>query len=207
MPDWQGLSSQLARLPENTISAGRQHPEEVAAWNIDIRPDGQGLPEGSGTVSQGEEIWSENCSSCHGDFGEAVDRWPVVAGGFDTLTSEDPVKTVGSYWPYLSTVWDYVNRAMPFTEARSLEPDEVYALTAYILFINDVVSEENFELSKANFAKQRLPNENGFFADPRPDTASVKTAEPCMKDCKTNVKIANRARVLDVTPESEEAEN
>lgn len=182
-------------------------PEEVAAWNIDIRPDGQGLPEGSGTVAQGEEIWTEKCSSCHGDFGEAVDRWPVVAGGGGTLTSDDPVKTVGSYWPYLSTVWDYVNRAMPFTEARSLEPDEVYALTAYILFINDVVSEEDFELSKENFIKQRLPNENGFVTDARPDTPNVKTVEPCMKDCKPTVKIANRARVLDVTPEASETEN
>jgi len=186
---------------------GRQATsEEVAAWNIDIRPDGQGLPEGSGTVAQGEEIWAEKCSSCHGDFGEAVGRWPAIAGGSGTLAGEDPVKTVGSYWPYLSTVWDYVNRAMPFTEARSLEPDDVYALTAYILFINDVVTEEDFELSKENFVKQRLPNENGFVTDTRPDTPNVKTTEPCMKDCKTDVKIANRARVLNVTPEVEKSE-
>jgi len=190
------------------LNLGRQAtPEEVAAWNIDIRPDGQGLPEGSGTVAQGEEIWGEQCAVCHGDFGEAVDRWPAVAGGFGTLSSDDPVKTVGSYWPYLSTVWDYVNRAMPFTEARSLEPDQVYALTAYILFINDVVDDEKFELSKKNFLEQRLPNENGFVMDARPDGPNIKTFEPCMKDCKTNVKIANRAMVLDVTPEAGETEN
>ena len=206
------LASLAVSLISTTTFAGKLNlgrkatSEEVVAWNIDIRPDGQGLPEGSGTVAQGEEIWAEKCSSCHGDFGEAIDRWPVIAGGGDTLKSDDPVKTVGSYWPYLSTVWDYVNRAMPFNEARSLEPDEVYALTAYILFINDVVSEEDFELSKANFIEQRLPNENGFVTDARPDTPNVKTTAPCMKDCKANVKITNRARVLDVTPGVEKSD-
>ncbi|MGI9356030.1 MAG: hypothetical protein ACR2PF_12820 [Rhizobiaceae bacterium] len=95
---------------------------------------------------------------------------------------------------------------MPFTEARSLEPDQVYALTAYIMFINDVVDDEEFELSKANFAEQRLPNEDGFVTDARPDTPDMKSAAPCMRDCKTNVKITNRARVLDVTPEGEKSE-
>ena len=176
--------------------------EEVAAWNIDVRPDGQGLPEGRGTVEQGEEIWAEQCASCHGDFGEAVDRWPVIAGGQDTLASDDPVKTVGSYWPYLSTVYDYVNRAMPFTEARSLEPDQVYALTAYILNINDLV-DEDFELSKQNFAQQRLPNEANFFDDDRLSSPVFDKSEPCMSNCKPSVKVTMRARVLDVTPEDD----
>lgn len=179
---------------------------EISAWDIDVRPDGKGLPEGRGTVAQGEEIWSEKCASCHGDFGEGVDRWPVIAGGNDTLADDDPVKTVGSYWPYLSTVFDYVNRAMPFTEARSLEPNEVYALTAYILQMNEVVDDENFELSKSNFTKQRLPNEKNFFADPRPDTPSVEKEAPCMKDCKPQVKITSRARSVDVTPEKSKTE-
>jgi hypothetical protein len=176
--------------------------DEVAAWNIDVRPDGQGLPEGKGTVAQGEEIWSEKCASCHGDFGEGVDRWPVLAGGGDTLSSDNPVKTIGSYWPYLTTVFDYVNRAMPFTEARSLEADEVYALTAYLLFVNDLVSDETFELSKANFLEKRLPNEHNFFDDDRLSSQIFKKTEPCMKACKSEVKITGRARILDVTPEN-----
>lgn len=175
---------------------------EVSAWDIDIRPDGQGLPEGKGTVAQGEEIYAEKCASCHGDFGEGIDRWPVLAGGQDSLKSDRPVKTIGSYWPYLSTVFDYVNRAMPFGEAQSLEPDEVYAITAYLLNLNDVV-DADFELSKQNFVETRLPNEANFISDARPDTPVVaKGAEPCMKDCKPDaVKITGTARVLDVTPD------
>lgn len=176
--------------------------EEVAAWDIDIRPDGQGLPEGRGTVAEGEEIWAEQCASCHGDFGEAVDRWPVIAGGEDTLASDDPVKTVGSYWPYLSTVYDYVNRAMPFTEARSLEPDQVYALTAYIMNINDMV-DEDFELSKDNFSAQKMPNEANFFDDDRLASPIFAKTEPCMSNCKPESKVTMRARVLDVTPEDD----
>lgn len=175
-------------------------PEEVAAWNIDVRPDGQGLPVGSGSVEAGEEIWTEQCAACHGDFGEAVDRWPVIAGGFDTLASNRPVKTVGSYWPYLSTVFDYVNRAMPFTEARSLEPDQVYALTAYILNLNDLV-DSDFVLSNENFTEVRLPNEDNFFDDDRLSSPVFAKVEPCMKDCKPEVEITGRAAVLDVTPD------
>ena len=180
--------------------------DEVAAWNIDIRPDGQGLPEGKGTVAQGEEIFADQCASCHGDFGEGVDRWPVLAGGGDTLASDRPVKTIGSYWPYLSTVWDYVNRAMPFTEARSLEVDEVYAITAYLMFVNDIVDDEEFELSKANFLDKPLPNEKGFFADDRLTSPVFDKKTPCMSDCKTEVKVTSRARALDVTPDKKDGE-
>ena len=179
-------------------------PEEVAAWDIDVRPDGQGLPEGSGDVATGEGVWEEKCASCHGDFGEAVDRWPVIAGGFGTLASDDPVKTVGSYWPYLSTVWDYVNRAMPFTEARSLTPDEVYALTAYILNVNDLV-ESDFTLSKENFTQVRLPNEDGFVPDDRLRSAVFEKVQPCMENCTAKKpEVTMRARVLDVTPDIED---
>ena len=184
---------------------GREATEaEVSAWDIDVRPDGKGLPEGKGTVAQGEEIYAEKCASCHGDFGEGIDRWPVLAGGQDSLKSERPVKTIGSYWPYLSTVFDYVNRAMPFGEAQSLQPDEVYAITAYLLNLNDVV-DDDFELSDKNFVETRLPNEANFIADQRPDTPLVaKGAEPCMKDCKPGpVEITGRARVLDVTPDED----
>ncbi|MBM2576313.1 c-type cytochrome [Jannaschia sp. Os4] len=198
------LAAAAPPAPEAGFGLGRPAlEEEVAAWDIDIRPDGQGLPVGSGDVFTGEEVWVERCAVCHGDFGEAVGRWPVIAGGFGTLDGEDPVKTTGSYWPYLSTVWDYVHRAMPFGEAQSLTDDEVYALTAYILYSNDLV-DDDFELSDENFAEVSLPNEDGFFMDDRPDTElSVFTGEPCMSDCTDGpVEITMRSMVLDVTPDS-----
>jgi len=178
-------------------------PEEVAAWNIDVRPDGQGLPEGHGSVEMGEQIFSDQCAACHGDFAEGVDRWPELAGGRDSLKSENPIKTVGSYWPYLSTVFDYIRRAMPFGAAQSLSPDEVYAVIAYILNMNDIV-DADFELSRENFLSVNLPNEKGFIDDPRPDVPTVSAGGPCMKDCKPDATITMRARILDVTPTDKE---
>jgi cytochrome c len=176
---------------------------EIAAWDTDIRPDGQGLPEGSGDAYAGEEVFADQCAVCHGDFGEGVDRWPVLAGGQGTLTHERPVKTIGSYWPYASTVFDYIWRAMPFGYAQSLEPDDVYAITAYLLYMNDVITEDDFVVSHENLAGIRLPNAEGFYMDDRPDTPTVSEIEPCMRDCKPAVEITMRARILDVTPEGD----
>lgn len=177
-------------------------PDEVAAWNIDIRPDGQGLPAGSGDVYTGEELWLENCSVCHGDFAEGVGRWPVLAGGEGSLTRDRPVKTIGSYWPYLSTVYDYVNRAMPFGNAQSLSPDDVYALTAYLMYSNDLV-DDDFELSNENFLEVRMPNEPNFFMDDRLETEfPLFTVEACMDGCKDGVEITKRAAIIDVTPDA-----
>lgn len=179
--------------------------QEISAWDIDIRPDGKGLPAGKGSVAQGEGIYVENCAVCHGDFGEGVDRWPVLAGGQGTLQEDRPEKTIGSYWPYLSTVYDYVRRAMPFGNARSLSNDDVYALTAYLMYLNDIVEDEDFELSKDNFLDIRLPNEASFIKDDRlqePHYAEQK--EPCMNACKPGIaSVILRARVLDVTPDGE----
>lgn len=181
-------------------------PEEIAAWDIDVSPDGTGLPEGSGDVFTGEEVFAEKCAVCHGDFAEGVDNWPKLAGGQGTLDHEDPLKTVGSYWPYLSTTWDYVNRSMPFGAAQTLEADEVYAIVAYILYSNDLVDDE-FVLSNETFADVELPNAEGFFVDDRLQSeAHFWKAEPCMSDCKDTVEITMRARVLDVTPEEESSE-
>jgi cytochrome c len=181
---------------------------EIAAWDIDVRPDGLGLPKGKGTVAQGEAVYTERCASCHGDFGEGKDRWPIVAGGFDTLKAERPEKTIGSYWPYLSTVFDYIRRAMPFGDARSLTDDEVYALTAYLLQLNDIVSDPNFELSSENFTKTRLPNEENFYDDDRvAEPFYAKKGEPCMRNCNpAPAKVIMRARVLDVTPDGEKGD-
>ncbi|MEH6360636.1 MAG: c-type cytochrome [Amylibacter sp.] len=187
----------------SSLSLGRAATQdEVAAWNTDIRPDGMGLPVGSGSVTVGEEIFVEKCASCHGDFGEAVGRWPVLAGGHGTLSDDRPVKTVGSYWPYLSTVFDYVDRAMPFGNAGSLSDDEVYVVIAYILYVNDTVDDEEFVLSNENFLSIAQENVDGFYMDDRPQVEYPKfIREACMLNCKDGVQITKRAAVVDVTPE------
>lgn len=178
-------------------------PEEIAAWDIDVSPDGTGLPPGSGDVLTGEELFSANCASCHGEFAEGVDNWPKLAGGQGTLDHDDPLKTVGSYWPHLSTAWDYVNRSMPFGNAQSLAPDEVYAIVAYMLYSNDLV-DEDFVLSNDNFLEVVLPNADGFIIDDR-DAVEVPlfSAAPCMTNCKDSVEITMRASILDVTPDDQ----
>ncbi len=176
-------------------------PAEITAWDIDVRPDGQGLPPGKGTAKDGERLFLEQCAACHGEFGEGAGRWPPVAGGRGSLKSENPEKTPGSYWPFASTIFDYVRRAMPFGNAQSLAPDDVYAITAFLLFMSDIVGED-FVLSNANFASVKLPNAGGFRDDDR-ETAEKQfwNREPCMKDCKAEVKILGHARALDVTPD------
>ena len=153
--------------------------EEIAGWDIDIRPDGMGLPEGSGNVEDGEMLYEAQCSSCHGSFGEGANGYPKLAGGEDSLQEARPEKTVGSFWPYASTLWDYIHRAMPFQAPESLEDDEVYALTAYVLYLNDLV-EDDFELTRENFTDIEMPNKDGFYRDDRPDVLGKR----CMENCK-----------------------
>ena len=175
--------------------------EQIAGWDIDVRPDGKGAPIGSGTAADGEEVYAERCAACHGDFGEGVDRWPVLAGGLGSLVTADPVKTVGSYWPYASTVYDYVYRAMPFGEAQSLTHDETYQVVAYILYMNDVIDDE-FALSNETIGSVKMPNQNGFMLpDPRPD--GQLASAPCMQNCEVSTKIIGRARIIDVTPDKQ----
>lgn len=176
--------------------------EEIKAWDIDVRPDGHGLPPGKGTVKQGEELFQTQCAACHGEFGEGKDRWPVLAGGLGSLKHDRPEKTVGSFWPEVSTVFDYIKRAMPFGNAQSLSDDQIYALTAYILHLNDVIKDTGFELNQKNFASVKLPNKDGFYDDDR--EVSEKhfwNRKPCMTNCKVEAKVLNRARVIDVTPD------
>lgn len=181
-------------------------PAEIAAWDIDVRPDGKGLPKGRGTVKQGEALFQERCASCHGEFGEGAARWPELAGGQGTLTGDRPLKTVGSFWPYTATVFDYVRRAMPFGNGQSLTPDETYALTAYILNLNDIVKDDTFELNERNLATIKLPNEAAFFDDDREISEKMFWNYPaCMKDCKPKVHITGRAALQNVTPDSKTA--
>ncbi len=188
--------------PEGGFGLGRVAlPEEIAAWDVDVLPDGRGLPVGSGDVWTGEEVFVDQCASCHGDFAEGVGNWPVLAGGFGTLDREDPVKTVGSYWEHLSTAYDYINRSMPFGSAGTLTPDETYAIVAYIMYSNNMVGDD-FVLSNENFLEVEMPNADGFVLDDRAETEYAQwSVEPCMTDCKESVEITMRASVVDVTPE------
>ena len=164
--------------------------EQIAGWDIDVRSDGQGLPPGEGSVEDGEELYEEKCALCHGSFGESVGGYPALAGGDGSLTDPRPKKTVGSYWKYTSTLWDYIHRAMPFTQPESLSDDEVYAITAYVLHLNDIV-DYDFVLTRDNLTSVRLPNEDNFIPDQRPDTRNKR----CMKRCKdpAQVKVASQA--------------
>lgn len=207
----QAAASERAAMPANMTAPAPQNDvpfgigrvalaEELAAWDVDVLPDGRGLPEGKGDVWTGEEVFVDRCASCHGDFAEGVDNWPVLAGGFDTLADEDPVKTVGSYWPHLSTAWDYISRSMPFGEAGTLTADETYAIVAYILYSNDLV-DDDFELNHENFADFNMYNMEGFVIDDRPNLEYAKwRAEPCMQYCKEAVDVTMRSVFLVETP-------
>src|SRR6476659_9679468 len=159
-------------------------PEQLAGWDIDVRPDGQGAPLVRGSVKDGGKVYMEKCAACHGEFGESAGRWPQMAQGKGTLASHDPVKTVGSYCPYLSSVFDYIRRSMPFGDAESLTNDELYAVTAYVLNLNDIVNDK-FVLSKETWGSVRMPNQGGFYDDDRENTEKIFwNSKPCMQDCR-----------------------
>jgi S-disulfanyl-L-cysteine oxidoreductase SoxD len=141
--------------------------EEIHALGASIAPDGTGLPEGSGTVAAGREVFAARCSKCHGEKGAGA-VGPVLVGGQGTLATAKPLKTVGSFWPYATTVWDYVNRAMPFDQPGLLKPPEVYAVVAYILNLNGIIANDQVMDAKS-LPKVKMPNRDGFVPDPRPD--------------------------------------
>lgn len=135
-------------------------PEQVAAWSITILPDGTGLPEGSGTAEAGNLIYARHCLSCHGPTGTEGPNDKLV-GGHGTVSGDKPVKTVGSYWPYATTVFDYIRRAMPLTEPLSLTNDEVYALTAYLLMLNGIIDSDTV-MNAETLPKVKMPNVDNF---------------------------------------------
>jgi S-disulfanyl-L-cysteine oxidoreductase SoxD len=155
-------------------------PAEVAGWNIDIDRYGNNLPPGSGSASRGREVFDQQCAACHGAKGEGGvgDR---LVGGQGTLATSDPVKTVGSYWPYAPTLFDYIRRAMPQNAPESLSNDDVYAVSAYILNLNGLLPAEA-TLDARTLSAIKMPNRNMFVGDPRPD---VKNPE-CMTGCSGN---------------------
>ena len=152
---------------------------QIAGWNIDVRPDGTGLPPGQGSVAQGEKIFAEQCAACHGEEGQnPAPGFDRLAGGKGTLASPKPVQTVGSYWAYATTIFDYVYRAMPFSAPQTLTPDEVYSVVAYLLYINDIVPREAV-INAQTLPEVKMPNADGFIPDGRPETEDLK----CRRDC------------------------
>jgi S-disulfanyl-L-cysteine oxidoreductase SoxD len=133
-----------------------------------VGPKGQGLPQGRGTPREGRAIFMQSCAACHGLHGEGTSEYPALVGGKGSLKSDNPLPTIGSYWPYATTVWDYINRAMPYQTPGTLKPDEVYAVTAYLLSMNGIVHAD-FELNERTLPTVKMPNRDGFVSDPRPD--------------------------------------
>ncbi|MCE4222796.1 cytochrome c [Methylobacterium sp. C25] len=153
---------------EGRYGLGRPASEaEIAAWNIDIDREGKKLPAGSGSVAHGREVFGAQCASCHGEKGEGG-LGDKLVGGKGTLASAKPVKTVGSYWPYAPTLFDYVHRAMPMNAPQSLSNDDVYAVVGYLLNLNGLVADDAV-LDAHSLSAVRMPNRDGFVPDPRPD--------------------------------------
>jgi cytochrome c len=163
-PAW---AEPVARLGIGTPATA----EAIAAWDIDVRADGAGLPPGHGNVRDGAALYAARCAGCHGAKGEGAQADPL-AGGQGSLGSKKPLRTVGSYWPHATTLFDYVRRAMPFDAPQSLSADETYAVSAYVLHLNGLLP-ENAELDAAALPKVAMPNRNGFTSDPRPDMPSA----------------------------------
>jgi S-disulfanyl-L-cysteine oxidoreductase SoxD len=168
-----------ATLAAGAVRAGESYsigrpatPQEIAGWDIDVSPSGAGLPPGQGDVRQGEAIFAAKCAACHGARGEGkpMDR---LVGGIGTLRDKKPEKTVGSYWPYATTLFDFVRRAMPLNAPQSLTPDEVYSVSAYVLFLNGIVPEDT-TLDADNLAKVTMPNRSGFVSADAPPSAGAK---------------------------------
>ena len=141
-------------------------PADIALWDISIGPDGAGLPSGRGTATQGEAVYVAKCQACHGEKGVGRPNDALVGGIGSLAPDKPPVRTVGSYWPYATTLFDYIRRAMPFQEPKSLTSDEVYAVSAYILNLNGIVGTSDV-LDAQSLPKVRMPNQNGFIPFPR----------------------------------------
>lgn len=167
-------------IAQNHYGLGRPATAaEIAAWDIDVAPDGRNLPAGQGSVARGREVYDAQCASCHGAKGEGG-LGDKLAGGVGTLATAKPVKTVGSYWPYATTLFDYIRRAMPLTAPQSLSNDDVYAVSGYVLYLNGLLP-ETATLDAKGLLAVRMPNHDGFVGDPRPDVRNVDCTHNCGK--------------------------
>jgi S-disulfanyl-L-cysteine oxidoreductase SoxD len=156
--------SLFAQAPDYKNVGQAPTDAQVKAWNIDVSPDGKGLPPGSGTAKEGAKIFAEKCAPCHTPSAEGGKLGPRLVGGSGTLKSLHPVQTVGSYWAFPTTLWDYINRAMPRGQGGSLTPDEVYSLSAFLLYRNDIVKEDDV-LDAKSLPKIQMPNRDGFIPE------------------------------------------
>jgi cytochrome c len=154
------------RVGENPRFGQQIAPADIAPWDISIGPDGAGLPSGSGTARQGESVYVAKCVACHGAKGAGKPNDPLVGGRGTLAAGKMPVKTVGSYWPYATTLFDYVRRAMPFQATQSLSADEVYAVSAYILSLNGIIGADDV-LDAQSLPRVKMPNRDGFIPFPR----------------------------------------
>lgn len=151
----------FAQAPSYSNVGRAPSKEEVQAWNDSIGPQGKELPPGSGTAKQGAEIFASKCAACHGPAGEGSQMGPRLVGGRGALNSPTPSRTLANYWPFATTVWDYINRAMPPKQEGSLSPGDVYALTAFILYRNEIIPEGQV-IDAASLPKVKMPNRDGF---------------------------------------------
>ncbi|MBI2803324.1 MAG: c-type cytochrome [Gammaproteobacteria bacterium] len=182
---WTGQAA-----PWNTLGRAIT-ADEIADWNIDVRPDGVGLPKGRGSVAEGQIIYDAQCAACHGTFGDSP-QFVALAGGIGSLKTSTPQRTVGSKLNYATTLWDYINRAMPFNNSKSLAPNEVYAVVAYVLNLNGIVSADAV-LDEISLPQVKMPNRDGFTlahgmrsVHGKPDVHNVA----CMRNCAQEVKIS-----------------
>src|SRR6266404_7733890 len=153
---------------------------EIAAWNIDVRtPDGKNLPSGKGSVAEGKVLFAAQCAACHGDDAKGGSMYGSMVGGIGSFTTNTRVLTPGSMYPYAPILFDYIRRAMPMDRPQTLSADEVYAVSAYLLNLNGLVSADAV-MDAARLAQVQMPNRNGFMLDDRPDTKSPR----CMTNCR-----------------------
>jgi S-disulfanyl-L-cysteine oxidoreductase SoxD len=165
-----GLWPAAAQFP--TYGAGRPPTtEEIQAWDLTIRADGQGLPPGRGTAALGQAVYAARCAACHGETGEDP-KYSRLVGGHGTLATDKPIRTIGSFWPYAPTLWSYIRRAQPFDQPGSLTPDQVYAVTAYLLHRNGIIGEQDV-MDATTLPQVKMPNRDGFVPDPRPDVGQA----------------------------------
>ena len=149
----QGPTYKLGRTPTDA---------EVKAWDHAVGPEGKELPDGSGSAVEGAKLFGTKCSFCHGRNGEGVFPWPKLTGGVGTLNTPNPIRTSGSYLPYATTIWDFINRAMPRDAEGTLSPSDVYALTAFILFKSAIIKDTDV-MDKKTLVEVKMPNRDGFF--------------------------------------------
>ena len=147
-------------------------PEDIRATDQFVAPDGAGLPPGRGTAAEGRDIYSRRCARCHGAQGQGDQEGPLV-GGKGSLKSAKPLRTVGSFWPYATTIYDYVHRAMPFDNPGLLDANQTYSVVALILHMNGIIGEKD-EMNAQTLPKVRMPNRDGFVKDTRPDTGKAR---------------------------------